>query len=175
QARLLQELREIAPDVNTEIRHSMVHDLPYLNAVINESLRIYPVGGNDLHRVAPKGGADICGKYLPEGTAVTVVQHAFCCWDQIWDDPVAFMPERWLTDDSARLNEMKSAFFPFSMGVRACVGRDLAWMELRVAVASLIRRFDIEVLPENDMTPVFNLVVGPRGHALNCRLTKRAE
>ncbi|RKP09113.1 cytochrome P450 [Thamnocephalis sphaerospora] len=174
-SRLLQEIREAVPDINTEIRHAMVCDLPYLNAVINEALRIYPVGGGDIHRVVPKGGAELCGKYLPENTIVMAPQYALNHWDKIWDEPNAFRPERWLTTDSARLDEMKRAFFPFSTGTRACVGRELAWMELRVTLASLIRRFEVEVVRGNDMTPVFSLVVGPRGHALQCRLTKRTE
>jgi len=217
-ARLLQELREAVPDINTEIRHSMVRDLPYLNAVINESLRVRPVGAADPYRAVPEGGAEICGKYIPAGvssasaalmfkhtckahmllfqTEVLASQHMLNFWDEIWDEPAVFRPERWLTDDDARLQEMKRAFYPFSMGVRSCTGREyvlcsalfyllvyvntstpcrLAWMELRVALASVIRRFDIEVLPGDDMTPICSMVVRPRGHSLTTRLTKRVE
>ncbi|RKP06344.1 cytochrome P450 [Thamnocephalis sphaerospora] len=174
-ARLLQELREAVPDINTEIRHKMVCSMPYLDAVINESLRIYPVGGENTHRLVPKGGLELDGKYLPEGTAVMITQHMTNHWDKFWDEPAAFRPERWLDSDSARLSEMKRAFFPFSTGVRACVGRELAWMNLRVTLASLVRRFEVEVIPGADMTPIFNLSIGPRGNTLNCRLRKRTE
>ncbi|RKP06590.1 cytochrome P450 [Thamnocephalis sphaerospora] len=174
-ARLLQELQEAVPDNDTEIRHAMVRDLPYLNAVIDESLRVYPVGSGGAHRVVPKGGVELCGKYLPDGTMVTASQYSVNRSKDIWEDPIMFKPERWLTQDSVRREEMRRAFFPFSMGVRACVGRELAWMELRVVVASLIRRFDIEVLSENDMTPVCYVSISPRGFALTSRLVKRTD
>ncbi|RKP05480.1 cytochrome P450 [Thamnocephalis sphaerospora] len=174
-ARLLQELCKVVPDINTEITHAMVHDLPYLNAVINESLRIYPVAGADAPRAVPKGGAELCGKYLPEGTVIMGMQYMTNRWSELWDEPEAFKPERWLIEDEARLEAMKHAFHPFSIGVRACVGRELAWMELRVALASVVRRFAIDVVPGDDMTPAFNLIVAPRGHTLTCRLEKRAS
>ncbi|RKP07284.1 cytochrome P450 [Thamnocephalis sphaerospora] len=158
--RLLQELKEAIPDVNTEITHSMVRDLPYLNAVINESFRLRPVAGGSSHRLIPKGGVVFCNTYIAEN---------------LWDEPMAYKPERWLIEDEERLGKMRRTLFPFSMGVRACIGRDLAWMELRVALASLFRYFEPEVLPGDDMTPIFNLVIGPRGKALTARLTQRTE
>ncbi|RKP05956.1 cytochrome P450 [Thamnocephalis sphaerospora] len=174
-ARLLAELREAIPDINMCITHAMVRNLPYLTAVINESLRIYPVAGGDPHRVVPKGGVEFCGKYLPAGTVVMASQQMLNYWDKIWDEPTAFRPERWLIKDEERLNEMKRAFYPFSMGVRSCIGRDLAWMEMHVTLASVLRRYEVEILPNNDMEPVFNLVVLPRGHALNVKLVRRAD
>ncbi|RKP05464.1 cytochrome P450 [Thamnocephalis sphaerospora] len=174
-ARLLQELQEAVPDNGTEIRHAMVRDLPYLNAVIDESLRVYPVGSGGAPRVVPKGGVELCGKYVPGGTTVLARQYLINHSKEIWKDPATFRPERWLTQDSVHLEKMRRAFFPFSMGVRACVGRELAKMEIRVVVATLVRRFNIEVLPENDMTPICSVTVLPRGGSLVSRLTKRTE
>lgn len=122
--RLFKELRELIPDINTDINHALVRNHPYLNAVLNESLRVYPVAAGDPHRMVPKEGYEFQGHFLPGGTVVMTSQHMLNRWDRIWDEPDKFKPERWLTDDANKLREMKRAFYPFSVGARACLGRE---------------------------------------------------
>jgi cytochrome P450 len=122
--RLLKELRELIPDINAEINHAIVRDHPYFNAVLNESLRLYPVAAGDPHRVVPKEGYEFQGHFLPGGTVVMANQYMFNRWDRIWDEPDKFKPERWLTNDAEKLQEMKRSFHPFSIGARSCIGRE---------------------------------------------------
>jgi benzoate 4-monooxygenase len=173
-ARLRAELDEAIPSPDTHVTHDMVSHLPYLNAVINETLRIHPVGAGEPQRIVPEGGFVACGYHLPAGTIVMAGQYPLHHLDKVWPEPFTFNPDRWLVDDE-KLHEMKRYFFPFSMGVRSCVGRHLATMELRVVLASLVRRYDMTHMPGDDMVSRYQLIVRPRGGALTLRLKRRMD
>lgn len=96
--------------------------LPYLNAVIEESLRIYPPAALNLSRIVPQGGATICGNHIPAGAAVGVTSWAATHSAKNFALPEGFVPERWL-DDARFVNDDRPASQPFSMGARNCVGK----------------------------------------------------
>jgi cytochrome P450 len=73
--KLVEELVTVFPDKNIKINYDMCKDLPYLTAVIHESLRAKSPSSSILPRVVPKGGATICGYFLPEG--VSLLNHLF--------------------------------------------------------------------------------------------------
>lgn len=79
----------------SEITLSRVNDLPYLNAVISESLRYFPPIAVGFGRVVPKGGEVISGYFIPEGTVVSVSHYAAYHSARNFRDPDAFVPERW--------------------------------------------------------------------------------
>lgn len=86
------------PDNPGRISFSTAQNLPYLQAVIKEALRLHPATGLPLWRVVPPGGAEVCGHWFPEGTNVGVnswVVH----YDQanFGSDAASFRPERWLS------------------------------------------------------------------------------
>ncbi|PPQ70397.1 hypothetical protein CVT24_013135 [Panaeolus cyanescens] len=118
-----------------------VKRLPYLDACINESLRLHSTSALGLPRVVPEGGLTIKGCHFPEGTVLSVPSFSIHRDKSIWGEDVeAFRPERWFERDAA---EMQKTFNPFSVGPRACVGRNLAFLELQIIIASIIRRYDI--------------------------------
>ncbi|KAF5357052.1 hypothetical protein D9756_006716 [Leucocoprinus leucothites] len=117
--------------------------LPYLDACINEGLRIHSTSGIGLPRIVPEGGLEVMGEHFPEGTVLSVPSYSIHRDPEIWgDDYEAFRPERWFERDQAAMNR---AFNPYSVGPRACVGRNLAAMELSMIIASITRRFDFEL------------------------------
>jgi cytochrome P450 len=64
-------------------------------------------------------------------------------------DPEAFLPERWLPEGKDHFeSDSKAVFEPFSTGQRSCLGRNLAWAEMRVIVARMLWNFDLELMPE---------------------------
>ncbi|KAH8105770.1 cytochrome P450 monooxygenase pc-bph [Phellopilus nigrolimitatus] len=124
-----------------------VKRLPYLAAVIDETLRLHSTSGIGLPRVAPPGGLSVLGRAFPAGTVLSVPSYTVHRDARAWGaDAGVFRPERWFERDPV---EMQRAFNPFSVGPRACVGRNLASMELLVIVASVFRRYEF-VLEEPD-------------------------
>ncbi|KAK1751504.1 cytochrome P450 [Echria macrotheca] len=123
---------------------------PFLAAVLNECLRLYPPGAINMPRTVPRGGATIDGRYVPAGSVVGIAQFAAYRSSRHWVDPLTFAPERWLPADPASNRyaaDRREVFKPFSYGPRNCVGQSLAIAECRLIVAKLFRRFDVQVLP----------------------------
>jgi cytochrome P450 len=133
-----------------EITLTSSAQLPYLHAVIEESLRIYPPVADTLPRVTPPEGAAIAGQWVPGNTSV-----GFNQWSGYHDpanfaDPEVFAPERFLPDPPAKyMNDNKEALQPFSVGPRNCLGKNLAYNEMRSLLARVIYAYDMELCPES--------------------------
>ncbi|RKP25993.1 cytochrome P450 [Syncephalis pseudoplumigaleata] len=172
--RLLQkELAEAFPDRNQHFVHNDLKSLPYLNATIWETLRFRPVGGAS-QRTIPKGGAVICGHYFPEGYIIHPATPAVHRLPEIFgEDAREFRPGRWLDSSPDQLKLMRQFILTFSLGARSCLGQTLAWIELRLILATIVRRFSFAVPAgaETDMTPLFLFTVKPRGNCYNVQLT----
>ncbi|EJC97641.1 cytochrome P450 [Fomitiporia mediterranea MF3/22] len=142
QIRLQKELDEaFAASDDAVATYAQIKDLPYLAAVVNEGLRLHAPVGVGLQRVVPKGGLTVCGKWFPEGTILSVPTYTIHRDPGVWgEDADAFRPERWLECDQS---VMQKAFNPFSIGPRACIGRNLALMELQLFASSIFHRYEI--------------------------------
>jgi len=105
--------------------------LPYLQAVVKEGLRIFVPGHGLLIKQVPPGGDTIDGKWVPGGTRIAHSQ-----WSQQRDpiygrDPDRFLPERWLEVDAAKRGLMERQLdLAFGVGRFACLGKPVAWMEM---------------------------------------------
>jgi cytochrome P450 len=141
---------EIRPAFSSEdeITFSAVTTLPYLGAVINESLRWQPPIPAGIPRTVPKDGAMIDGRYVPEGADVVLSQWAANRSRRNFTDADEFVPERWLGGSAASKYEgdETETFQPFGMGTRNCIGRNLALMEARMILARLVWGFDMEMV-----------------------------
>ncbi|KAK8116211.1 cytochrome P450 [Apiospora sp. TS-2023a] len=122
-------------------------ELPYLNAVVQESLRLCPPGPAVFPRVVPEGGRTVCGQYVPGGFTVGVHQLAADRSSHNFADPESFAPERWLGDDSRFDEDHKAACQPFSHGPRNCIGKNLAMAEIKTILSRVIWNFDMELHP----------------------------
>ncbi|OAP58934.1 hypothetical protein AYL99_06231 [Fonsecaea erecta] len=155
---------------------SEVHNLPYLDSVIRESLRWNMAAVGWLERTVPGTGAMIDGVWVSSGTDVSVskaVLHRDA--DVFGPDPELFMPERWIGLSDEELRRMDQADLSFSTGRRICIGRNLAMIEIKKAIARLIRTFKIAPTdPNDDLQPTAR---GPRRPVYNANLDfiSRAE
>ncbi|TGO43142.1 hypothetical protein BHYA_0003g00960 [Botrytis hyacinthi] len=139
--------------------------IPYLEALINEGLRICNPIPSGLPRVVPEGGDDYCEIFLPGGTRLAVRIYASNRSKSIFADPDEFVPERWLPKDQQPKNyadDQLSASKAFSVGFHSCFGRTLAWAEIRLAVTRLLWTFDFSVDAEDevdfDKSPVIMII-----------------
>ncbi|RKP05558.1 cytochrome P450 [Thamnocephalis sphaerospora] len=171
--RLYKELQEAIPDPNTKIHYVDVKSLPYLDGVLHESLRMRPVSAAGSGRTVAKGGVYMAGYYIPEGVELSTSIVAVHALESIFPDAGLFKPERWLGNND-QVSEMKRSLLTFAMGPRGCVGRNLAWFELRLTLATLVRQFAFEVPAgaELNMSPAQGFISKPKDGKLLVRAIK---
>ena len=120
--------------------------LPYLNAVIEEALRIFPPSPLGPPRVSP--GETVDGHYVPQGVYVACDTYSLHLNPRNAPSPRSFHPERWLVTSTDDSNSTKPYTAAFSIGPRACLGISLAYIELRVALAKIVFALDWELVGE---------------------------
>jgi cytochrome P450 len=138
--RLTKEIRS-AFDSDAAITFKAVTSLPYLNACIEETLRVHPPVPAGPPRSVPPGGDTVDGYWIPGGATVSVGQWSSCHDPANFKNPDEFLPERWI--EASYSSDNKKALQPFSVGPRNCIGRNLAYMEMRIMIARLFWNFDI--------------------------------
>lgn len=135
------------------VQDAVLRDLPYLQAVVREGLRIHPPVTDAVPKLVPKGGDTVTVNgtqyFLPAGTNVS-----YNAWGLHHDkaifgpDADLFRPERWLLDehsdaDAARLNAMRrTTEMIFGYGKYQCLGKPIAWLEITKVLFEFLRHFD---------------------------------
>ncbi|CEL91868.1 unnamed protein product [Vitrella brassicaformis CCMP3155] len=138
--------------------------LTYFNAVVKEIMRITTVASNGQFRAVDRGvkltskGVDY---YIPPGYEVVVPFLPTLTAADIWGDGKVFRPERWLEASEEQLKLYNKVMQPFGVGPRACIGQNLATIEIRLTLAALFRRYWFEVTTEPE--PYFAITYKPRG------------
>lgn len=131
----LDEDEEVAP-------YEKVKYLPYLRACLDESLRLFPPISHGLTRATPAEGQEVCGEYIAGGATVNVSSFVAHRDPKVFPDPESYTPERWLGEAGKDLGPY---FIAFSAGARGCIGRNIAYLEQTVLLASMVHRYDIEL------------------------------
>ncbi|KAK7222829.1 hypothetical protein V2G26_010832 [Clonostachys chloroleuca] len=120
--------------------------LPYLDAVIKESLRIFPAVGLSMERVVPPKGAVIAGNFVPGGTIVGCSPWVINYRKDVFGDDVdQFRPERWVEATTDELSRMKKYFLTFGMGSHTCIGKNISYLEMYKVVAAVLRNFTVSL------------------------------
>ncbi|RYP48152.1 hypothetical protein DL769_011235 [Monosporascus sp. CRB-8-3] len=158
--------------------------LPYLDAVLREAMRLHPsvVSPSKLSPVKPQkkaGGTDtVCGFKVPGGTQVGAnVPGVLRSEAAFGPDAACFRPERWLCaaegTEGDRLNRMKTTFdLVFGAGKFMCMGKAIAWMEVRKLFVELMRRFDFAIVDSIKPLHVESLAIMVV-HGFNVRVTRK--
>jgi len=147
--KLVKEIRSAIKSAD-DLTFKNLAELKYLHAVLEESMRIYPPVAGYLPRVAPKEGAFVGGHLVPPGTQVAVTPWAITHSSSNFRNPDSFVPERWLDDSNGiYASDKREASQPFSVGPRNCIGKNLAWAEMRLILSEFLWNFDVEVCEES--------------------------
>lgn len=141
--KLQTELRTYFRSPNKRLREEDLPNLPYLSAVIMETLRLHP----PLPFLVPHKAMSIChifDKYtIPKETQVLVNVWAIGRDPATWADPNIFKPERFISDPNPRdFKGQDYEFLPFGSGRRMCPALPLASRVLPLAIGSMVRSFD---------------------------------
>ncbi|EXF86306.1 cytochrome P450 [Colletotrichum fioriniae PJ7] len=141
--RVVEEVRSSFSDPS-DITLLSVNKLPYMLACLDEALRVFPVVPSWLPRRVTHGSAIIDGNIVPEGCLVATWQWAMYHNELNFTKPLEYHPERFLGDPRFA-NDRLDAFQPFSMGHADCVGRNLAYSEMRLILARILFSFDLKL------------------------------
>ncbi|TMW65585.1 hypothetical protein Poli38472_008227 [Pythium oligandrum] len=142
------KLPQFVGDKDAYLTTDHVRSLTYLEAVIRETIRLYPAAPM-THKEAAQDtviGGDI---FVKKGQGVGLLAYAMARSTSIWGcDATEFKPERWIDPITGEVTPVSSnKWFSFHSGPRVCIGMNLALMELRVLTANLLLRYHFEVDP----------------------------
>ncbi|KAK3331800.1 cytochrome P450 [Cercophora scortea] len=146
-SRLRGELLDAFPDPSIRGKWTEYEKLPYLTALIKESMRLSFGVICRLPRCAGASGATLQGYFIPPGYAVGMSAYMMHRNPEVFPDPDKFDPARWLASPE-EVRAREKCLVPFSRGSRMCIGHNLAWCELYLTLGTLFRRFGNLTSPE---------------------------
>ncbi|KAI1322849.1 cytochrome P450 [Xylariaceae sp. FL0255] len=159
--RLRAEVEHVLPDESTRPSVVELERLPYLTAIVKETLRLATLTAR-LTRVAPDEALQYGDWVMPPGTAISMTIRNVSLDPEIFPEPKKFVPERWLPINP-NLDICNRYFMAFSKGTRLCLGMNLAYAELYILLAVLFRRTNYELydtVRERDVDFVRDFFVG---------------
>lgn len=151
--KLLDEIRTVlagrAPTVDD------LANLPYLDWVLSESMRLYPPAWMQMRFVDKEFELD--GVRLPPGTLLMLSQWVIHRLPDIWEDPEVFRPERWDPENAQQIPP--GAYFPFGGGPRICIGMPFAQLEAKLILATILQHYVPQTAPgyKPELQPVITL------------------
>ncbi|KXH47632.1 cytochrome P450 [Colletotrichum nymphaeae SA-01] len=147
QQKLYQDLasRGFPTDFNT------LENIPRLRGCVKEGIRWAGASVAMLPRVVPKGGVELCGNFVPEGTIVTSSPVWYLRDKYAYPNPELFNPYRWIDDSGLNTTEdvLRDKFYvAFSKGANTCIANHFSYLELYMSVAKMVANFEIS--PANE-------------------------
>ncbi|KAH7305262.1 putative flavonoid 3-hydroxylase [Stachybotrys elegans] len=160
--RLREELVTLMPDPEDRPSVSELKNLPWLSAIIKESLRITALVTSRLPLVSPNESLVYKDWVIPRGTPVSMTLRSILLDPDVFDQPMQFRPSRWLSNNPD-LEHISRNYLPFGRGSRMCLGMNLALAELYITTASIFRRLQLELhetYKERDIDIVRDCFIG---------------
>eukprot|EP01134_Creolimax_fragrantissima_P003165 CFRG3165T1 len=127
---------------NTPASYESVKTLVYLKAVFFETLRLYPSVPKNV-RTALNDDELPDGTFVPKGSVVLYSSYVMGRDSSLWEDPLAFKPERWLTDAEKWREISPFVFNAFNAGPRICLGKNMAITEALILLAYVLPKYKI--------------------------------
>ncbi|KAF8521430.1 cytochrome P450 [Hysterangium stoloniferum] len=144
------------------VTYDEIKNLKYLTATIDEGFRMFATNAFGLPRLIPEGTSVVVGeRVFGEGIELSAPAYTIQHDPAIWGDPEVFRPERWIddlnctdihrgmdhTDKKSPLSpsELKKYLLTFGMGPRACIGKNLALLQIQILLSTLLSRYDLEL------------------------------
>ncbi|GFH55232.1 hypothetical protein CTEN210_11708 [Chaetoceros tenuissimus] len=167
QSKLRKEVESVLAEANIpkgqRIPKKLVPKFSYMDAVIKESMRLYPVAPFVVRKLP-----DDLTMEREDKTSMTLPKDTFACvWiyglhrnPNLWHRPNDFVPERWIDPELQKLDEGQTTyrgntFMPFAAGPRNCVGQPLAQTILRIMLSRIINEIEVIDLQMTDANDVY--------------------
>ncbi|XP_019731054.1 cytochrome P450 [Hippocampus comes] len=126
--------------------------MPFLKAVVRETLRLYPVVPGNA-RLTVENEIVVGDHLFPKSTLFHLCHYAVSHDDSVFPEPNRFLPQRWLRQENTKQQQHPFGSVPFGFGIRACLGRRVAELEMYLLLSTLIARFEVRPDP-NSTGPV---------------------
>ncbi|KAJ0107668.1 hypothetical protein J7T55_010274 [Diaporthe amygdali] len=157
-ARLREELDPlVSGPLQPQDFDSLRDNAPLLNACINETLRLWPPVPSGLQRTTttsltlPDDARGSQGRIvLPPGTVASTHTWTIHRDQKNFWDANSFIPDRWMETNEGVAAHNAKAWAPFGFGSTSCIGKNLAYMEMRAVLAQFIVRFNFAITPADD-------------------------
>ncbi|XP_056662448.1 cytochrome P450 3A4-like isoform X2 [Monodelphis domestica] len=146
QEKLQKEIDAFLPNKEAVTYDALVQ-MEYLDMVINENLRLYPITGR-IERIAKKP-VELNGLMIPKGTVVMAPPYVLHRDPEYWPEPEEFRPERFSKENKESINPY--VYLPFGVGPRNCLGMRFALMSMKVAVSRLLQEFSFRPCKETQI------------------------
>lgn len=154
-AKVVEEVRSRFGDVEDIRQGAALNGCTYLRACVDEAMRLSPSVGGIVPREVLSGGMTVDGVPVPAGTVVGVPHYAIHHNEAYFAEPFRFAPERWIAGSkmatASGVQEIgegevavaQSAFCPFSVGPRGCIGKGLAYVEMSITLARMLWLYEV--------------------------------
>lgn len=134
-----------------------IRNLHYTNQVVKESMRLYPpvsIFGREAARDCTIGDYEV-----PQGTVILISQWVMHRHPKYFENPEAFIPERWTEDFEKQLP--RGVYIPFGDGPRVCIGKGFAQMEAVLLLATIAQQFELDLEPSFPIVPQPSITLRP--------------
>lgn len=149
-----------------------VDTLPLLDALLQETLRLYSAAPAPQPRVTPEvpGGTSIEGyANIPGGVRVSSNAYTMHRIEEVFPKPEVWLPERWLNADQKDLEQMRRCFFAFGAGGRMCLGSNFAIQSMKFAIAAIYTSYVTSIAEDSNMEQADAFAARPIGNKLVLR------
>ena len=154
------QARARALSMNAEVGYDTLTQMPELDLVMKESLRLHPPVPVMLREASED--TEIDGHFVPRGTIVSVSPPAIHRNPHVWADPDKFDPERF-TPERHEDKVHRMAWIPFGSGVHKCIGLYFAQMEIKTILHNLLRNYEWSVSPDYEWCTDLTTLGLPKG------------
>ncbi|XP_074514057.1 cytochrome P450 [Sebastes fasciatus] len=141
QEQLYQEVIAVCPGDKVPNSEDIAQ-MPYLKAIVRETLRMYPVVPGNA-RTAVEGEMVVGDHLFPKNTLFHLCHYAASYDENIFPDPHVFLPQRWLRGAEEKAQWHPFGSVPFGFGIRACLGRRVAELEMYLLLSRLIKHYEL--------------------------------
>ncbi|KAH7691010.1 Cytochrome P450 E-class group I protein [Dioscorea alata] len=170
--KIIEELKQYSLEKKEEIDSEELGKLVYLHAALCESLRLYPPVPFE-HKGVVNEEVLPSGDKVKPGVKIVILIYAMGRMKGIWgEDCMEFKPERWITDKGKLRHEPSFKFLSFNAGPRTCLGKEVAFVQMKTVVAAMISRFHVHVVEDHVVEAKCSVILHMK-NGLMVKITER--